>query len=334
MDKYSFFVGIDVSKLKLDISIINGENRKHQKHFIVKNNRLGILEMVKQVHKLTCNEKVLFCFENTGIYSAPLCFNLSDLKRDYWEVPAIEINKSKGITRGKSDKNDSKDIALYASTHLHKLRINQIPSEDVLKIKMLNTERGKLIKAIKQLATTQEIANFYPKKVISDLLKSNRKVVNSLKKALKTIENKIDEIVQSNTIIANQNKLIQSIPGVGKQTAINLITTTNCFTKFSTWRKVACYAGVAPFEYSSGTSIKGRTKVNHYADKNLKSLLNMCALSAKKYDPQIKQYFERKVSEGKSKMLVLNNIRAKLLSRIFAVINRNSSYINTLKYAA
>ena len=60
----------------------------------------------------------------------------------------------------------------------------------------------------------------------------------------------------------------------------------------------------------------------------------MCALTAKKYDHELKEYYERKVAEGKNKMLVLNNIRNKLLQRIFAVVNRQQPYVNIRKYAA
>ncbi|WP_026705032.1 transposase, partial [Flavobacterium soli] len=94
-----------------------------------------------------------------------------------------------------------------------------------------------------------------------------------------------------------------------------------------------CYSGVAPFEYSSGTSVKGRTKVSHLADKKMKSLLHMCALTAIKYDPQLKEYYNKKKAEGKNSMLVLNNIRCKIISRVFSVINRQTPYVNTYKFA-
>jgi hypothetical protein len=97
---------------------------------------------------------------------------------------------------------------------------------------------------------------------------------------------------------------------------------------------LACYAGVAPFEYSSGSSIKGRTKVNHLADKKMKSLLYMCAMNAKKWDKELQEYYQRKVEEGKPKMLVLNNISCKLLGRVFAVINRETPHVNMHKFAA
>jgi len=90
---------------------------------------------------------------------------------------------------------------------------------------------------------------------------------------------------------------------------------------------------VAPFPYQSGTSILGRNKVHHFADKKLKSLLNMCAIAAIQCDKELRRYYDKKVKEGKSKMLVINNIRCKLLARIFAVVNRKSPFIATIAIA-
>ena len=100
------------------------------------------------------------------------------------------------------------------------------------------------------------------------------------------------------------------------------------------WRQLACYAGVAPFPHQSGTSIHGRNKVHPLADKKLKSLLNMCAICAVRHDKELKTYYERKVAEGKAKMLVINNVRAKLLARVFAVINRGTPFVNMYKFVA
>jgi len=124
------------------------------------------------------------------------------------------------------------------------------------------------------------------------------------------------------------------LPGIGKQTAIYLIIATKGFEAFENWRQLACYAGVAPFPYQSGTSIFRQNKVHPFADKKLKTLLNMCAICAVRHDKELKTYYERKVAEGKAKMLVINNVRCKLLARVFAVINRKSTFINTYKFAS
>jgi transposase len=101
---------------------------------------------------------------------------------------------------------------------------------------------------------------------------------------------------------------------------------------FKNWRKFACYCGVAPFEYKSGSSIKGRTRVSHLANKKIKALLNMAALTAKKNDMEMRAYYDKKVKEGKNKMLVLNSIRCKIISRAFAVIQRNTPFVNVNKF--
>ncbi|MEZ5037261.1 MAG: IS110 family transposase [Chitinophagales bacterium] len=90
-------------------------------------------------------------------------------------------------------------------------------------------------------------------------------------------------------------------------------------------RSLACHCGVAPFERSSGL-FKGKARVSHMANKRLKTALHMAALSAMKLDKELKQFYERKVAEGKSKMSVINAIRNKLIHRIFAVIKRATPY--------
>jgi hypothetical protein len=60
----------------------------------------------------------------------------------------------------------------------------------------------------------------------------------------------------------------------------------------------------------------------------------MCAIVAVRYDKELKTYYERKVAEEKPKMLVINNVRGKLLARVFAVTNRETPFINTHKFAS
>lgn len=329
------YVGIDVSKSKLDVSFFVESNTKELQHFIVSNDKKGIKNLMDVVKKQKIDlDNVLFCQENTGVYSMPLCLYFSENNLDHWVVPAIEIKRSKGIARGKNDKTDAKDIAFYAYTHLHKLVLSKLPEKDIQKIKILYTERDKLLKAIRLFDSTKECKNYLPNDITKVVLPVNTKILKDLKKTLKHIDTKIQEVIMANPVIKQQYQLIQSIPGIGTQTAVYLIVATKCFQSFSDWRKLACYAGVAPFEYSSGSSIRGRTKVNHMADKKMKSLLNMCALSAKKHDAQLKEYYERKVKEGKNAMLVMNNLRCKLLGRVFAVVNRQTPFVNINKFAA
>ena len=145
---------------------------------------------------------------------------------------------------------------------------------------------------------------------------------------------KVSDLIASDDQLKQANQLLQSIPGIGEQLATHMIVYTRCFSAFRSWRQFACYAGVAPFEYTSGSSIRGKSKVSHLANKKMKSLLHMGALNAIKHDLQMKLFYERKLQEGKNPMLVLNAIRNKLLARMFAVIERGSPYIQLAKFAA
>lgn len=337
MEKYSCFVGIDVSKAKLDVTLLLSPIVPNAPlvHFIVRNDKSGIAQILKELkRKKVAVGTVLFCFEDTGVYSMPLSCFLSEKSLDYWMVPAIEIKRSKGISRGKSDKADAKDIAFYAATHLHKLRLSSVAPENLLKLKILFTEREKVMKALSILESTLEGIGYVSKNVMVTVTKINAAGIRQLRKSLQLLEKEMQDTIASDDVLCRQSGLIQSLPGLGPMTATYLIIVTKAFQSFDNWRQLACYAGVAPFEYSSGSSIKGRTKVHPMADKKLKSLLNMCAMNAKKYDTEMKLYFERKVAEGKNKMLVLNNIRCKLLGRIFAIIKRNTPYVDVLKFAA
>ncbi|AMR31541.1 hypothetical protein A0256_08930 [Mucilaginibacter sp. PAMC 26640] len=80
-----------------------------------------------------------------------------------------------------------------------------------------------------------------------------------------------------------------------------MITSTHNFTSFSNWRKLACYIGKAPFEHTSGTSVRGKTQVSHLANKQLKKLLHLAAISAIIHNKELRAYYQRRISEAKAR---------------------------------
>ncbi len=123
---------------------------------------------------------------------------------------------------------------------------------------------------------------------------------------------------------------MQSVPGVGKILSWNFLVKTNEFKTIKTPRKFACYSGIAPFENSSGTSVFGRSCISLWADKSLKKLLHLEAMSAIRLENDLSLYYRRKVEEGKNKMSVLNAIRNKIAHIIFALIKNDDFYQNRL----
>lgn len=335
MKKFTVVAGIDVSKLKLDVSILLEAGQKKPHYFLIENDRAGILKLFRSMEKLNLSlGDVLFCFEHTGIYTMHLCSTLQEFGYSYSMVPAIEIKRSVGLVRGKSDKADSKTIALYAITHAHKLSLTVLPEQGLMKLKLLLVEKQKYKKAILILGSTNEQIGFMPKELLKDILALNRQSVKKLQAVLKAIDDMVTELIKENVAMGEKFDLVCSVPGIGRETALYLIMYTKNFTCFDNWRQMACYAGIAPFGYSSGSSIKGRSKVSMIANRKLKSLLTLGALAAIRHDKQIGDYYRKKVEEGKNKMSVINAVRCKMISRAFAVINRGNPFIDILKFAA
>jgi len=324
-------IGIDVSKETLDV-IIHTAGLISQ----FENSAKGYKMLSKWVMKNVTYpiENLLFAFEHTGLYSFPLSVFLSENGYSFIMIPGLEMKRSLGLKRGKSDKIDAKTIALYAFRRKEEVSPYQLPSEELSELRRLLSLRERLVKhRAGYQASLKENERFLKKSDSPLFFEVHKKVISELNKQIVKIEKELDDLIKRDDQMKNMYDLITSIDGVGPQTAMFMIAFTNAFTLFKDWRKFASYSGVAPFPYQSGTSIKGRTKVSHLANKKFKSLLSNCAASSILSNPEMKAYYTKRLREGKHKMSTLNIIRNKLLARIFAVINRNTPYVNTFKYA-
>src|SRR4051794_22297308 len=141
------------------------------------------------------------------------------------------------------------------------------------------------------------------------------------------------KIVKADEKISTNYKLITGIKGIGKVNGLMTIAYTENFTSFDNPRSYAVYVGVIPFDHSSGTSINGRKRISHIANKELKQELNQAARSALQWDKEIRTYAENKL-KTKCYRIVLNNIKFKLILRMFAVVKRGETYVENYKQVA
>lgn len=326
-------IGIDVSKKTIDVHI----HTKNQ-HKVFDNCPKDIKKMVRWGMKNNDfpKEETLFVFEHTGLYSLQLSTGLSKLEMMYVAVSGLEIKRSLGLSRGKDDKVDAAKIARYAYRLKEELEPTQVLPENLQALKRLLSLRDRLVKQRAGFkASLKEEKRVLKQKDNKVVLDTQQQMIALLSGKIEKIEKEMDRILKENQELEEIHRLITSIKGVGSQTALYMIVYTAGFTKFEKWRKFASYCGIAPFPNSSGTSVRGRTKVNHLANKKIKSLLDLCAKTALQYNPEIKQYYKRRTEEQhKNRMSTINVIRNKLLSRIFAVVKRGTPYVDTLKYAA
>lgn len=322
------FIGIDISKGTFDFALIKDGDLSNPISGQTTNNTAGIVKLEEFLKKQgLIMDETLFCMEHTGIYCRLLSQYLVENNYHVWLEMPVQILRSLGVQRGKNDHVDAIRIAEYACLMKDKAVLWQPPREIVIQINDLLTLRDRLIdsrKSLKQPIKEFKDAGF---RTTAEFIRSRcSSTLYSLDKEIEQLEKELDKLINKDSNLKKLYKLATSVPGIGKITALTLLFFTNEFKLYTKGNQLACYCGVAPFEHNSGTSVKGRTRVSSFANKRLKKLLHMVAMTIIQFDKQLSQYYHRKVSEGKNRMLVINAIRNKILHRLCAVINRGTPY--------
>lgn len=332
------YVGIDFSKKKFDVTAFSSLAQGEFLHEVFTNEPSGFKECLSWLKShFSGIPKTLwmFCGENTGLYSLRFSNFLTSSGLFIWlEVP-LKMKRSLGLQRGKNDKADSKSIAEYLMRHEDRA-IRYIPKEkDLEAIKTYFSLRDMFVKQKKELLLhASELRRVKTRDVAARYVYERCQLeIERLNKEISNVEDKIGEIVEKNAEIRLNYSLVTSIKGVAFVNAIAFILATDNFKRFENARKLACYTGVVPFEHSSGTSVKGRARVSYIANIKLKALLTQAARAAVRFDPKIREYYERKLKEGKNANLVLNNVKNKMIHIMFAMVKNKQPYdMNHLNY--
>jgi transposase len=328
------FFGVDISKDTLDLALLEEETYGSFKDEKIENSLNGFDKIIEWFEKDGMkSEDCLFCMEHTGTYGLLFFAWLSQMGIDYCVEPGIQIKRSQGMTRGKNDKVDARRIADYAYTNRAKLKTFSMPSTLIIQVKQLLTYREQTIRIRTSLKNSLKSHLQYQK--VSGLKKITEQINNQIEQQdnlVDDIEKQIKEIIKSDPQMKKNFEMAISVKGIGLVISAFMLVTTNNFTSFENGRKYACYAGIAPFENTSGTSIRGKTKISHLGNKTIKTLLSNGANSAASWDPELRAYYKRKEAEGKDHKLIINSIRCKLVNRVFAAVKRQTPYVMIYKH--
>jgi transposase len=322
-----YYVGIDIAKATLDWAVYTSKGIVLQT--TTPNSVAGIKTALRLLKALPDwhPAEVVFCMEHTGIYNAHLLDFLHKLRLPIWLESSLQIKKAGGLQRGKTDAIDAQRIAEYAYRFRDQLRLWQPPRQVVQQLAMLSATRQRLILVYNQLAgPLAEQQGFVNPVLQKQVQKSCKASLLALEKDRKAIDAAINQLIAGDDQLKDLFALMTSVPGIGVATATEVIVATNELNTINDPKKMACHAGVAPFEYKSGTSVRSRPGVSQHARKRLKSLFHLAAMSAIRVKGELQDYYQRKVKEGKNKMLVLNAVRNKLIHRLYAVVKRGENY--------
>lgn len=325
--KTHYFLGIDIGKNSFHAALtVDGQNFYDQE---VDNKAISIKKYFQELtEKLGIkSEQLTVCMEHTGVYCYPILDYLTKQKIKVCVEPALRIKQSQGMQRGKNDKIDSKRIARFAYKNADELRFWQPKRAVIQKLRALLVVRERLVRAKTQFEVpVKETREFLEESIRQLAIRNCKASINAINKDIKKVDAEISKVIKGDAQLQAQVKIATSVTGIGPIIATNMIITTNEFRDIRDHKKFACYSGVAPFENRSGSSIRGRTQVSPMANKRMKTLLHMGARSAIQFSPELKQYYHRKLAEGKKPFSVLNAVCNKLISRVFVCIKTNRMY--------
>jgi len=330
MKKWDFTLGVDVSKLTLDIHC-----KELNIHIQIANGSQGF-----KVFQSWCKEfkiglrSSFVVLEYTGGYEYKFLQFCESKRILYTRIAGLAIKRSLGIVRGKNDKVDARRIAQYGSEKSQDLKPAGPVNPTIMALRQYLSFRKRLVReSAGYKATLTERKVMYPAKADDMLTRMMAKKIKENDQLVKKLEAQLEIMIEADPAILMNYKIIRSIKGIGNINALMTIAYTENFTCFKSARSYAVYAGVVPFDHSSGTSISGRRKVSNLANKELKQELNQAARVAIKWNQDLKLYAERKLQEKPYKV-VLNNVKFKLILIMFSLVNRGELYVDNYQKVA
>lgn len=316
--------GIDLAKEKFDVSFLRPTSKKDSAkpiHKVIRNTEKGISTFLKGVS----SDSVLVA-EHTGVYGERLLKMCTDMniKIAYVGGHVIHTYKS-GPDRGKTDELDCCLLREFGERFTDKLKYTTFPDDDIYELRQLSRQRTMLVEERKRIITANKTEDCRPYR--SEAVKrSIMNVIDILNEEIESMEKAMLTIIKKTEKLSNSYDIITSVSGIGLVTAVELIVKTKNFTTIKTARQYAAYAGTAPYEKSSGKMNKG-AHVSKWGNRRSKTLLYICAESARMHNKEIKLYYERRTTiDKKAHHYVLNAIANKLLKLVFSLISKNERY--------
>jgi transposase len=315
MQSQTNYTGIDISKLFFDVAI-HAQGRYY--HYKFDNDLSGFQSLVKV---LTAESHVVM--EASGPYYLRLACYLKSNGIQVSVINPLVIRRfcQMRMSRTKTDKKDSRMIAEYGKTE--KPGLWQPPKQHVITLQQLETLLLNLNK--EKTAMSNQLESFNSSGMLDSQLKKTINKELAHKKALiEKLTKDMQVLAEShyNDMLAN----LESIPGMGKKTAMMLIVLSGGFSRFDDYRKLSSYIGICPRIYDSGTSVKGKARICKMGMSKIRAMLYLCAWSAKRCNKACRELYERLITKGKAKKQALIAVANKLLKQAFAIATQKTKY--------
>lgn len=315
MQTLTNYTGIDISKSFFDVAI--PYDGKYQ-YYKFSNDEQGFKDLIK-VLPAACQ----IIMEASGPYYLRLACFLTVHKIAVSVINPLVIRRfcQMRMSRAKTDKKDAMMIAEYGKIERPDSWV--MPEQHVITLQQMEAVLSNLNK--ERTALNNQLESFSHSGMLDRGL--NKLLVKELghkQELIKTVSLAMEALATEH--YAQMLQDLESIPGMGKKTAMALIVLSGGFERFDDYRKLSSYIGICPRLFESGTSVKGKSRICKMGMSRIRAMLYVCSWSAKRCNKACKELYERLVAKGKAKKLALIAVANKLLKQAFAIATQNTKY--------
>jgi transposase len=296
------FVGIDVSKDRLDVCVLPGGDR-----FAVTRDAAGLDELAGRL--LPLKPRVV-AVEATGGFETVVAASLAAVS-----LPVVVVNPAQvrhfALAVGKRAKTDPIDAGMIAQfVAATNPEIRPLPDEETRALADLVTRRRQIIQMIIAEKQREKRAPKRTRKSIVRLLKA-------LEKELSSLDQDIDDAVRGSPAWREKEGLLSTVPGVGTVISRTLLAELPEIGTLDR-RQIAALVGLAPFTRQSG-QWRGQSFIGG-GRATVRSAVFMGAMAATRHNPQLRDFHQRLIAAGKPKMVALIAVARKLLTILNAIL--------------
>ena len=336
-----FYIGVDVSKKSLSVALVDAQDKILWKNKSISNNVSGFKTIISKVLQSASREssdqtfEIAAGLENTGVYGEKLCHFLYENGNGRFTVYVLAPKPVRSFAEiskeyNKNDDTDAKLIASYLCVAIMKNKLTPWtpPEPRDEHLKFLCRRREELLHLRTQESNRLEkvlnMGTNYP-----DLEQSVRNHLKYLEDEIRSIEEKIKEDINHSSTCKEDDKLLQSITGVGRVLSSTFLAEIGDIKRYKSAKQIVAFVGLAPREYTSGTSVHKRSKISKRGRGRIRGCLFMAVMVATRFNPVIREFYKRLLERGKSKMLSLHACMRKLLHIMYGVLKSRSTFVAT-----
>ena len=311
-------VGIDISKLKFNVCLIQPSGKL--RHKVFPNTSPGFEQLRQWLAKQGVST-VHACLEATGTYGEPLALFLTESGHTVSLVnpAAVKAFAQSRLSRTKTDRVDAELIARFCLAQGPPAWAPPAPEVRELQALVRRLESLIEMRVMEENRLSSGIT-------VDSVRRSVEELLNHLNEQIQRTERLIRDHIDNHPGLKRQSELLDSIPGIAETTAALLLSEITDIKQYRSARQVAAYAGLVPRERQSGSSVRGRTRLSKIGNARLRRALYFPAITALRCSPFFQRWAEGLLKRGKCKMSVICAVMRKLVHLAYGVLKTGKPF--------